>query len=425
MIEQGTKEKALKITNVERILVDIPFGPVAERNMNRELVGWHISEVCRVTTDAAIVGYGETLPNYTWGLVSQEGIDRVMGRSPFEVMWDDSLGCGLQMALFDAAGKAAGVPCYRLMGHQVREWCPISWWSIDMPAEDFVAEARQAVELGYVSYKQKARPWFDIHRQVAETAKVIPNYFKLDLDFNGQLLNAGNAVTILKDLDTFPNVAIYESPIPQDDVDGNKKIRAQVRCPIAMHYGSPPIMTALREEVCDGFVVGGGATGVLRQAQVAQEANKPFWLQLVGTGITTAFALHLGAVCTHAQWPAVTCLNLYQHQLLAEPIAVQGGYAHVPEAPGLGIVVPEDVLQRFRTDSSIRQRTRAVYAVVRPNGERTYYASETQYWDDFLGGNQIGFEPGIRLDALADDGSADWQTLEAKVRKGPVRSRNG
>jgi L-alanine-DL-glutamate epimerase-like enolase superfamily enzyme len=413
----------LKVTNVERILVDIPFGPVAERNMNRELVGWHISEVCRVTTDAGLVGYGETLPNYTWGLVTTDATERVLGRSPFELMWDDSLGAGLQMALFDAAGKAAGVPCHRLMGHQMREWCPLSWWSIDMPPEDFVAEARQAVDQGYVSYKQKARPWFDIHRQVADTSEVIPNYFKLDLDFNGQLLNAGNAVTILKDLDTFSNVAIYESPIPQEDIDGNKKIRAQVRCPIAMHYGSPPIMTALREEVCDGFVIGGGATAVVRQAQVAQEANKPFWLQLVGTGITTAFAVHLGAVCTHAQWPAVTCLNLYEHQLLASPLVVQGGYVHVPEAPGLGIEVPEDVLRQYGTDRSIRPRTRAVYVVTRPNGDRTYYASETQYWADFLGGNQIGFEPGIRLDALLDDGGAEWKSLEAKVQRGPIRSR--
>jgi L-alanine-DL-glutamate epimerase-like enolase superfamily enzyme len=292
-----------------------------------------------------------------------------------------------------------------------------------MPAEDFVAEARQAVEQGYVSYKQKARPWFDIHRQVAETSKVIPDYFKLDLDFNGQLVNVGNAVTILKDLDRFSNVAIYESPIPQEDVDGNKKIRSQVRCPIAMHYGSPPIMTALREEVCDGFVVGGGATAVVRQARVAEEANKPFWLQLVGTGITTAFAMHLGAVCSHAQWPAVTCLNLYEHQLLTHPLTVQGGFSHVPELPGLGIDVPDEILQRYATTTSTRSRTRALYVVVRPSGDRTYYASETQYWTDFLTGNQIGFEPGIRLDALPDDGSVDWKNLEAKVKNGPVRSR--
>ena len=111
----------MKVTAVERILLDVPFGAVAERNMNRTLAGWHISEVCRVETDAGIVGYGETLPNYTWKTVSQEAIDRTIGRDPFEVMWDDSLGAGLQMALFDAAGKAAGIPCYRLMGSKVRD----------------------------------------------------------------------------------------------------------------------------------------------------------------------------------------------------------------------------------------------------------------------------------------------------------------
>lgn len=413
----------MKVTSIERILVDVPFGPVAERNMNRQLAGWHISEVCRVQTDAGIVGYGETLPNYTWGVVTDGAVERVIGQNPFTAMWDDSLGAGLQMALFDVAGKAAEVPCYRLLGDQVREWCPISWWSIDMPPEDFAAEARQAIEQGYVSYKQKARPWFDVHRQVEETARVIPDYFKLDLDFNGQLVNAGNAVTVLRDLDTFPNVAIYESPIPQSDVEGNKTIRSRVRCPIAMHYGSPPIMTALREEVCDGFVIGGGATAVTRQARIAQEANKPFWLQLVGTGLTTAFALHLGAVSTHAQWPAVTCLNLYEHQLIEEPIVVQGGYARVPEKPGLGIEISEDALRRYRTTSSVKPNARAVYVVTRPNGDRTYYASETQYWDDFLKGNQIGFEPRVRLDAIPDNGSADWQRLAARAAKGPFRSR--
>lgn len=413
----------MKVTSVERVLVDVPFGPVAERNMNRQLAGWHISEICRVETDAGVIGYGETLPNYTWGRVTDEGVRRVVGRDPFEVMWDDSLGAGLQMALFDAAGKAAEVPVYRLLGHRVRDWCPISWWSIDMPPEDFAAEARRAVDLGYVSYKQKARPWFDVHLQAVETAKVIPNYFKLDLDFNGQLVNAGNAITILKDLDAFPNVAIYESPIPQGDVDGNKKIRAQVRCPIAMHYGSPPIMTALREEVCDGFVIGGGASAVTRQAMVAQEANKPFWLQLVGTGLTTTFALHLGAVCTHAQWPAVTCLNLYEHHLVDPPIAVQGGYARVPEKPGLGIEISDDALRRYRSEVSIKPNDRAVYVVKRPTGDRVYYASEDQYWDDYLNGNQIGFEPGVRLDALPDDGSAEWRKLAARVEVGPIRSR--
>jgi L-alanine-DL-glutamate epimerase-like enolase superfamily enzyme len=326
------------------------------------------------------------------------------------------------MALFDLAGKAAGVPAHRLLGQSVRTHCPIAWWSIDMPPADFAAEAREALAQGYTSYKIKARPWYDIRDQVAAICEVIPPTFHLDIDFNGLLVDAAAAVPVLKDLEQFANVAFFESPIPQGDVAGNRRVRAQTRCAIAMHYGVPPIMTALREDVCDGFVIGGGATRVLRQGTVAAEANKPFWLQLVGTGLTTAFALHLGAVLTHARWPAITCLNMYADQLLREPLTVAGGYCAVPAAPGLGIEVDEEALTRLQVPTSAKADLRAVYDVVRPDGGRTYYRHEDQYRVDFLAGNQPIFERGVTLEVLPDDGSADWADLHRRVQAGPVHA---
>lgn len=424
---------SLRITAVERLLVDVPFFDIPERNMARDVAGWHISEVCRVETDAGLVGYGETLPNYTWGRVTDAAVERVRGRAPAECMWDDSLGAGLQMALFDLAGQEAGVPAYRLLGQKVRDWCPLSWWSIDMAPEDMAAEAKRAVELGYTAHKQKARPWWDVVEQVRLTSAVIGPDFSLDLDFNGHLVNAANAVSLLKALDSFPNVQIYESPIPQSDVPGNKRIRSQTRCAIAMHYGQPPIMTAIAEQVCDGFVVSGGASAVRRQAAVAREANMPFWLQLVGTGLTTTFALHQGAVCSHAQWPAVTCVNMYRRQLITQPIVVKGGYVRVPEAPGLGVEVDEEALRALRTDRSVHQERPAVYGIRRPNGDITYFAGERLpgpglargYWEDNAMGNLPVYEQGARLETLHDDGSADWQELSRRVQEAPVRSHVG
>lgn len=420
----------MRITGVERLLVDIPFYDVPDRNMARDVSGWHISEVCRVTTDSGLVGYGETLPNYTWGRVTDAGVARVQGKAPGECMWDDSLGAGLQMALFDLAGKEAGVPIYRLLGHKVRDWCPLSWWCIDMPPEDMAAEAARAVELGYTAHKQKARPWFDVIEQARQTAAVIPENFSVDLDFNGHLVTAAGAVSVIKELDNFRNVSIYESPIPQGDVAGNQRIRSQTRCAIAMHYGSPPIMTALREQVCDGFVVGGGASAVMRQAAIAHEANMPFWLQLVGTGLTTTFAMHLGAVCSHAQWPAVTCVNMYQQHLIKQRISVKGGYVRVPETPGLGVEIDESALEALRTSSTQHAEPKAVYAVKRENGEITYFGGERLggpgvprgYWDDSAMGNLPPYERGTRLDTLFDDGTADWNDLYRRVQEGPVRS---
>ena len=48
-----------------------------------------------------------------------------------------------------------------------------------------------------------------------------------------------------------------------------------------MHYGDPPIMTALRQEICDVLIIGYGATNIVQQAAVAAMANIPFWLQYV------------------------------------------------------------------------------------------------------------------------------------------------
>ena len=73
-------------------------------------------------------------------------IERVKGGNPADFLGDDSLGAGLQMALYDLVGKALGVPVYRLFNlPRAREWCPISWWNIDMPPEAYAAEAKEAL----------------------------------------------------------------------------------------------------------------------------------------------------------------------------------------------------------------------------------------------------------------------------------------
>jgi L-alanine-DL-glutamate epimerase-like enolase superfamily enzyme len=106
----------LRITDIERITVDVPFTPRCQEWNAREIGQWRIVEVIRVTTDApGLVGYGETLPHYTWGRVSDDAIARVKGGNPAAFLGDDSLGAGLQMALYDLVGKVPGVPVYRLL----------------------------------------------------------------------------------------------------------------------------------------------------------------------------------------------------------------------------------------------------------------------------------------------------------------------
>ncbi len=173
------------------------------------------------------------------------------------------------------------MPVHRLFGHKHRDRPFVSWWAIDMPAEDWIRECKDALAQGYTALKTKARPWFDIEQQCRALTKVIPAHFSIDFDFNSMLLDTTHAGRVLTDIEKFPHVAIWETPIPQEDVAGNKFLRTQTRVPLAMHYGSPPIMTALREKVCDGFVIGGGGVSrTIRDATVAAAASKPFWLKL-------------------------------------------------------------------------------------------------------------------------------------------------
>ena len=419
----------MKVTNVERILVDVPFTP-RQQQITTESVStvynWSLLELCKVTTDTGHVGWGETVIHYTYRRVSDASVERVLGESPAAFMNDDSLGAGLQMALFDVVGKILEVPVYQLLGMQCRDAVPISWWSIDSSPENWAAEAADAVARGYTSFKNKPRPWWDIVAQVEAVAAAVPSDFKLDLDPNSSLRDADTAIPVLQKLATYPNVAMFESPIPQNDVEGNKQIRRVVDRPIAMHFGSPPYTTCVREDVCSGFVIGGGKSQVMREGQLSAAADMPFWLQIVGNGLTTTWAGHLGSVLTHATWPAITCINLYSEHLITQPVQVSEGVHKVPDAPGLGVEVDEDAVERFRVPAekldaegyTIHPVPEIIKTAVYPDGSCIHIVGDGLSY--FNAGNGEAQVEGARLELTFNDGSEAWAKLFAQAREAPV-----
>ena len=409
----------MKVAQIEFIHLDVPFSAHTGQYMNNWLPEWRISQLCKVTLDNGLVGWGETLPNYTCANVPDDIEARVLNRVVGELLWQDDLGLGVQMALFDVVGKSLDVPAYRLLGQKVRDWCPLSWWAMDMPPEGWAQECADAVANGYTTAKLKARPWFDLHAALQAVFEVIPPGFKLDLDFNGTLDNGANAVMFLASLVQYEQVAMFETPIPQDDVAGNAQIRRRINRPLAMHYDNPPIMTALKEDVADGFILCAGARTLIGQARVCEAANKPFWLQLVGTGLSTTWAAHLGAVLPQARWPAITCLNIYESQLLAEPIEVRGGFYRVPEGPGLGIELDQAALEAYRVDYTGIEPPRHLHRYVRANGEVTYYGLDKRALRPaYAADAQPISEPGSTLEVVVDDGSEAFNQLYEAARGG-------
>lgn len=283
------------------------------------------------------------------------------------------------------------------------------------------------------SFKNKPRPWWDIVAQVEAIVQVVPSHFKLDLDPNGSFQNAAAAIPLMKRLERYDNVAMFETPISQNDLLGNKQIRQAINRPIAMHFGTPSHLTNLREGVCDGYVIGGGKSAVVHQGTLSAEANLPFWLQLVGNGLTTTWAAHLGAILTHANWPTISCINLYSHHLLKKEIEVIGGYQKVPEAPGLGVEVDEEAVEKHRVPQEKLNefvKTGQVYTLPKPELINTlvYPDGTCIHMADldlgyFNAGNGPAHGEGARTEAWFNDGSKAWADLFSQVTKHPVRSR--
>ena len=387
----------MKIKNLEMFTLNIPFYcDRVSKHMHRALTHGERVYVYRVELDNGVIGYGENMGN------ESGNIDQVIGQNPFAIMQDDGIGFGIQMSLFDAVGKAVKVPVYQLLGKKVRDSCPISWWDIDMPPEDWVEEAKESVKRGHMSIKLKARPWRDIFAQVEAVGQVVPEGYQFDIDFNGFLRTADGAMSVLQKLDEHPNVACYESPFYlSTDLDGAKRLQEAVEKRIVEHFNEQ----CLHARACGGFVVGGGATGTRRVGALCASFDKPFWLQMVGTGITTAYAMHIGAILTHAQLPAITCHELWEHDLLKKRLEVVDGNISVSEAPGLGIEVDESALERYcvepgtPTPQELYRRESRICRVHIPDGkggETVHdFRGEDVYYPAFSQGEYPGFVRGV------------------------------
>lgn len=406
---------APRVTAIDRTMISVPFHPRTAMWTKLLAAHWGLVEVVRVTTDDPdIVGWGETLVDYTWARVTDEAVRRVVGRPVAELLFFDDLGAGLQMALADAAGKAAEVPVHRLLSSpQVRDAVPISWWCADLPPALLAEEAADAVSQGYTSLKLKARPWFDVVDQVKAVAEVTPAHFKLDIDWNSTLLTVDEALPVLRELDQYDRVGMYESPVRRQDITGQRFIRERVQRPLAEHYNPATFESVIRADCVDGFVAfGGGLTGMLDQGIRMAAFAKPFWLQIVGTALTTAFTAHLGAVLTHARWPAITALNTFDDDLVTTPLQVSEGFLPVPTAPGLGIEVDESAIERLALpDGVLPEAPRALLTVRVPGRpDRTYGQMDDLWRDSEVDGRYGGHPRGAVMDVLLDDGSETFNS---------------
>jgi len=354
----------MKVTNIEKVTVDIPYlervrehlqkcwnfanratDDEFQQNHDAYLKEWRESQppsvntcIYKVHTDEGITGIGEG------SSISEDRIQTLLGKTPFEFIMDDSLG-PLQITFYDIMGKALDLPMARLFGPVARENVPISYWSHCFPPEVLQKEAKIALENGFTSHKIKRRAHTDIVEQIGSVAEVTPEDYHIAIDSNATLGTTDRALAVAGQLEKFSQVKCLESPIAEDNVEGFLFLKEKLSYPLAMHSCS---LTAVSSGMCDYFVLSGWAAGIMKRAALADAGGKSFWLQMGFTGISAMFMVHLAAAISNASMSHVSLYFLLEDDLLVEPLIVSNGHTRVPEKPGIGVELDEDAVERYR-----------------------------------------------------------------------------
>src|SRR5947209_285283 len=165
----------MHITRVETIPVRVPIkAGLTMKTAHGEDVDSHYVLV-RVHTDAGVVGLGEATVGPRWNgehaagckavideflapaVINSDPLDRTALRQRMdeEIKLHPFAKSAVEMALWDIAGKALGVPVYRLLGGAVRKRVPIKMVVGAFPTEQAVKLARRFLDSGVKTLKVK------------------------------------------------------------------------------------------------------------------------------------------------------------------------------------------------------------------------------------------------------------------------------
>ena len=166
------------------------------------------------------------------------------------------------------------------------------------------------------------------------------------------------------------DIEFVEQPLPPHDVDGLAELRRRVRVPIAADEAAASVRDVrglLAADAVDALVIKpvrvGGPSAVAAIAELAAERDVAVVIStLFETGIGIAAGVAAAAALpdvASSRWPippdhGLATAGLLEHDLLAGSLVIEEGRIRPPWLPGsggLGIVLDERALERFRVES--------------------------------------------------------------------------
>lgn len=356
------------IERIEPILLKIPFSYGARGDQTRGVMQFLF---VRVDTDAGITGWGEAFgfkicpathatitsvlapafvgqdPSDVARLMAKVGFDFKSGGRSGPVQFGLS---GIDIALWDIAGKAAGKPLHALLGEKKRDRVAAyaSLNGLHDPARA-AANAAQALADGYREVKLHERDTACVAAARAAVGAATP----LMCDVNC-VWTPDEALAMAREWEPY-GLAWLEEPVwPPEDHAAMKRIRTETRVPVSSgeNASSPTDLIALaRNGIVDvlqpDVIKFGGITDTLPVMQAAAAAgvtvspHSPY----IGPGLIAS--IHLSALMEREAICERFYLDFEASPLGSAVDAVNGTLA-VPDGPGLGMTVDEGVIARYR-----------------------------------------------------------------------------
>lgn len=354
-------------------------------------IGRHF--ILRLETDAGIVGWGEAPALATWGgphgmyygetpetvahVVEAYLLPALLGRDPRDIglchrLMDRAIKghpyakAAVDLALHDIAGKAAGVPAYRLLGGKLRDAIPICHSLGIMETEPALHEAEAACREGVATIKCKTG--VDGRRDVALVHALRTHLgpgVLIRVDANEGYATPAEAIRVTRQME-FDDILLHEQPVA--GVEALAQVAAAVSVPIMADESVwfPQDVLRLWELRAAAMIslYYSKPGGLYRARQVADVARACGLVCDIGgsieMGIGVAANLHLGvttevlalaSVCPvpnpNGDAPTTMAGIYYLDDIITAPLRYEGGHLFVPEGPGLGVDVDERKLEKY------------------------------------------------------------------------------
>jgi D-galactarolactone cycloisomerase len=349
--------------------------------------GWvdqRATTLVKITTEDGLVGWGE---GAAASLIDELLAPLIIGGDPmqrgglwermFHALYNANIFVGLagsalsaiDIALWDLAGKATGLPAHALLGGKVRDRVAVYATGLYYTEGEFpdrlLDEARSYVEQGFTGMKTKVGGLTveeDV-RRVRALREAIGPEVRLMVDAN-EAYNATTAIRIghkLAELD----LMWFEEPVNAQDVEAYLQVKDALPMAIAggenlrTRFEFKDYLARRAYDIAQPDIMHcGGITEMARICAMANahgvQVNPHVW----GSPIMIAATLHLTATLPpcptardpqpYAQEPVMEfdrTPSAIRQQVCAEPFDQRDSYIRVPEGPGLGIEVDEYVVR--------------------------------------------------------------------------------